>query len=249
MIQLRGGHTTQDPRLGRLPPSDWEHVEKYPLTAATAPSKPVPVVLGINWYSNFDSPVKDGRTWWIGRGDLGSIRGGHGICVKPHGVDDLATWWAFYDQGQEGRCVEFAWHRCMTLLNRHRFDIWSRWAYWEMQRGDEWEGGSYPGAQPVYEGTSVRSGGEVGRTKGFIRATRGKPAGTEGNPAEGIAAYRWPTDWNEVRTVLGIPNSVDGVPLLNSWGRYGYPHIVRLTDEAGARILGEDGEAAIPTDR
>lgn len=44
-----------------------------------------PVVLGINWYSNFDSPVwgdfgVGGNRWWIGRGELGSIRGEHAIC-------------------------------------------------------------------------------------------------------------------------------------------------------------------------
>lgn len=46
----------------------------------------VPVVLGINWHSSFDSPVwadfgTGGNRWWIGRGDLGPIRGGHAICL------------------------------------------------------------------------------------------------------------------------------------------------------------------------
>lgn len=45
----------------------------------------LPVVLGINWYSNFDSPQwvdvgAGGKRWWIGRGELGNIRGGHAIC-------------------------------------------------------------------------------------------------------------------------------------------------------------------------
>lgn len=46
----------------------------------------VPVVLGINWYENFDEPQwgdfgAGGNRWWIGRSsDLGSIRGGHAIC-------------------------------------------------------------------------------------------------------------------------------------------------------------------------
>jgi hypothetical protein len=41
-----------------------------------------PAVLGCNWYSNFDTPVAtagDGN--WIGQGPLGTIRGGHAICV------------------------------------------------------------------------------------------------------------------------------------------------------------------------
>lgn len=47
----------------------------------------VPVVLGINWYSNFDHPIwtdigAGGSRWWIGLDsqNLGYIRGGHAIC-------------------------------------------------------------------------------------------------------------------------------------------------------------------------
>ena len=41
----------------------------------------VAVSIGINWYSNFDSPVtKDGELW-IGQSALGRIRGGHCVCV------------------------------------------------------------------------------------------------------------------------------------------------------------------------
>ncbi len=41
----------------------------------------VPVTLGCNWYSNFDTPVKRGRLNWIGIGDLGYVRGGHTVCI------------------------------------------------------------------------------------------------------------------------------------------------------------------------
>lgn len=51
----------------------------------TAISLGVPVTIGINWYSNFDNPkwegAKVGGGWWIGRGGLGHVRGGHAICV------------------------------------------------------------------------------------------------------------------------------------------------------------------------
>lgn len=44
----------------------------------------IPVVIGVNWYSNFDSPQKDasGR-YWIGKEGtaLGTIRGGHCVCL------------------------------------------------------------------------------------------------------------------------------------------------------------------------
>lgn len=41
----------------------------------------VPVVIGVDWMSAFDSPVKQGRDYWIGQGELGHVRGGHAICV------------------------------------------------------------------------------------------------------------------------------------------------------------------------
>src|SRR5690348_10038344 len=40
-----------------------------------------PVVLGCNWYRNFDVPERAGGAWWIGRGDLGTIRAGHAVCL------------------------------------------------------------------------------------------------------------------------------------------------------------------------
>src|SRR5262245_55469956 len=114
--------------LGRLEPTSWEHVEKYPLMAvplAEAVTKPTACVLGINWYSRFDTPQKDssGR-WWVARpgDDLGGIRGGHAICAKPGGVSDYTSWWDFYDQGDTGRCVGFSWSRCQTLMNRVRYN-------------------------------------------------------------------------------------------------------------------------------
>src|SRR3954462_502906 len=47
--------------LGRRAPTDWQHVERYPLTAANAPAQPSPVVLGVNWYVEFDKPEKDAQ--------------------------------------------------------------------------------------------------------------------------------------------------------------------------------------------
>lgn len=42
----------------------------------------VPVVLGVDWLSSFDTPKKksDG-SHWIGEGELGTVRGGHAICA------------------------------------------------------------------------------------------------------------------------------------------------------------------------
>lgn len=52
----------------------------------TAIGAGLPVTIGVNWYTNFDRPVKRGTEWWIGQGDLGSIRGGHCVCV--YGASD-----------------------------------------------------------------------------------------------------------------------------------------------------------------
>lgn len=41
----------------------------------------VPVTLGVDWMSSFDNPKqKSNGSWWIGEGDLGTVRGGHAIC-------------------------------------------------------------------------------------------------------------------------------------------------------------------------
>jgi len=45
-----------------------------------------PVTIGVNWYDGFDTPQKVGSAWWIGRSPLGSIRGGHCVCI--YGASD-----------------------------------------------------------------------------------------------------------------------------------------------------------------
>ena len=137
--------------LGRLEPSNWVHTARYPITASTMPTTATPVVLGIAWHENFDRPApeRNPRTglltgrWWIGVGDLGRVRGGHAVCLKPQSLTDATGWRAYYDQGHEGACVGFAASRAMSLLNRKRYD--ARWLYHEAQRVDEWEGEAYSG--------------------------------------------------------------------------------------------------------
>lgn len=228
--------------LGRRKPTDWQHVDAYPLRAL-ALTPVAPVVLGIDWYTNFDRPMRTDGTpytpgarglFWIGRGSLGKVRGGHCICAKLYGVGD--GWWDFYDQGSEGACVGYGEARMMTLLNRVRYN--APWLYQRAQETDEFAD------TPPAEGTSVRAGLEVLRTQGLARPAVGSVA----RIADGVSAYRWATSWDEVRSTLGLPDSQDGVPLLNSWGR-DYPHIVHLTDEAGATLLSQDGEAGVVTDR
>ncbi len=228
------------PILDRRIPTDFDHVTKYPLSAlAELPTK-VPVVIGVNWYTNFDKPEKDSKgVYWIGRGDLGSKRGGHCVCLKPYRVRDSESWWDFYNQGKEGACVGFGSSRMMSLLNRKRYD--ARWLWNEAKKIDEW-----PETNPGDDhGTSVRAALDVLRTQGHSRIVRGQ--GGSASASEGVAANRWATDANDVLTTLGTPGC-SYVEVLNSWGR-SYPRVVRMPIETLERLRIEDGEIGVVTDR
>jgi len=229
--------------LGRREPSNWVHTARYPLTAATVPTTPVPVVLGVNWYSNFDRPVmgNDGR-WWIGRGDLGHVRGGHAVCLQPQSLRDSKAWWTYYDQGAEGACVGFAASRAMTLLNRKRLD--ARWLWNRAKEIDEWSE-TNPGDD---NGTSVRAAMDVLRRVGHVPIHRG--AARPVDPAEGISENRWAQSVDEVLACLQSPicETLEGVPVRNSWGP-DYPWLVWLPLHTLDRLIREDGEATMMTDR
>lgn len=229
---------TEHRPLGRRKPTDWNHVERYPLSALEEPPTAVPCVLGINWYSNFDSPEKVGNIWVIGKGNLGKIRGGHCICAKPPSMIDRVAWWQYYDQGWEGSCVGFGESRMMTLLNGKKYN--AHWLYQRAQETDE-----FPETPPE-EGTSVRAGLGILQREGHITV---RPYGEYGPyRREGISVYRWATSWDEVRSTLAIPDSTPYIPLLNSWGE-SYPHVVFLPDDTGEILLYEEGEIGIVTDR
>src|SRR4051794_26720201 len=161
-------HEPWDRRLDRLVPDDFRHVEKYPLTATTTPARPVPVTIGVNWYENFDRPVKDSRgRYWIGRGDLGQIRGGHCVCLEPGDptdgtLQDSASWWPFYDQGNEGAGVGSGSSGMMSLLNRRRY--FARWLWDRAKQVDQW-----PDTNPGDDnGTSVHAAMDVLRNAGHV---------------------------------------------------------------------------------
>jgi hypothetical protein len=245
-----------DRPLGRRTPTDWTHVDKYPLAALAASEQPAaaPVVLGVNWYRGFDTPEQDssGR-WWIGldHTNLGPLRGGHCVCVKSR-KRDPATWWRFYDQGREGACVGFGASRAMSLLNRRRY--YARWLWDKAKLLDEW-----PDTRPGDDnGTSVRAAMDVLRTLGHVRwtdecardpdvAARDARAGIS---TEGIDANRWATTVNEILQAidLSIAYRLGAVPILNSWG-VSFPHLTWMPLDTLQRLLDEDGEAALITDK
>lgn len=240
--------------LGRKTPTNFDHVTSYPLSALPPAEIPyqVPVTIGINWYDNFDNPVeKDGR-FWIGLGkNLGSIRGGHCVCLKPGKRPDPTTWYKFYYQGEDGACVGFGSSRMMSLLNRKRYD--ARWLWDQAKLADEW-----PDTNPGDgNGTSVSAGMDVLRTLGhspWKLAYEGYDFKQRASEIpvlnEGISANRWATTVDEVAKILNSPitESLQAVPFLNSWGTF-YPHVTWMPYDVLQRLLDEEGEATLVTDR
>lgn len=233
--------------LGRRTPQDFEHVEKYPLMALPFKDQPasVPVVIGSNWYTDFDSPVRvrsasGAYIYLIGRDvdHLGTVRGGHCYAGKPPKTGDSTAWWDFYNQGAEGACTGFGSSRMMTLLNRKKYDAW--WTYHEAQLADE-----FPDTPPG-EGSTVRAALSVIKAKGLCVSRAGKDSGPF--LAEGISAYRWATEAGEVAAVMGIPSDSELVPIVNSWGR-DYPHVVHMPLTTLQRLIDEEGEVGLVTDR
>lgn len=246
--------------LGRRAPSDWEHYEQYPLTAPRLAeiTTPRPVVIGVNWYSNFDNPVQDSQGhWWIGRSSsIGFIRGGHCVSLKQKGVSRRPDGsWKFYDQGSEGACVGFGTSQMMSQFNKKFY--FARWLWDRAKEIDEWSD-TNPGDS---DGTSVRAALDIIRTRGHIPYTmtydfmnRDGESGDWVNRAkltpvlaEGISANRWITSMDDVLQVLGY-TGLDYVDVMNSWGR-SYPRLTRMPVTVLERLWEEDGEIGVPTDR
>lgn len=247
-----------DPRLGRFIPDDWQHVERYPLSALAESDRPTnaPVVIGVNWYTAFDAPEKDEKSgeYFIakaGASTLTKIRGGHCVCLEPGGTPDTDAWYAFYNQGHEGACVGFGWSRCMTLFNGSEYE--ARWLWDEAKKTDEW-----PETNPGDDnGTSVRAAARVLKKFGHVLWEDAYANDTwqqrdlhKPDLKQGIKAFRWAKTPEDVHAVLGNARAdeLGAVPLLNSWGP-DYPHRVYLPDEVLAKLIEQEGEIAVPTDR
>jgi len=240
LIGIRPGH------LGAKLPEDKPYADKYPLSAAPATFKPV--VLGINWYSDFDSPVlKDGE-YYIGLNPqkLGYVRGGHAISVKPQfssqgvSLKDRYPLHLYYDQGETGHCVGFAFSRACSWFNYYRFD--GHYLYYEAKKieGD-------PGGE---DGTSLDCGARaLARNHEQVAGVYPISQVQTPDPKWRIQSYRWAQSVDEVRAVLASPNhdKHEAVPLFNSWGKW-YPPYVWLPYETLGRLLSENGDACVPTD-
>jgi hypothetical protein len=76
------------------------------------------------------------------------------------------------DQGQEGACVGFSWaHELIaspSMVSGLNGQFAKERIYWEAQKIDPWPGGSYPGASPRMEGTSILAGAKIVQSLGYI---------------------------------------------------------------------------------
>lgn len=237
-----------DRRFGRLAPPDWDHVDKYPMTAShlARVTRPRPVVIGIDWFDSFDTPEWDQSTqaWWIGRdGRLDGRPNGHSVCLKPRGSNDPGSWYDFYDQVDQGICVSEACSRHQSHYNRRAYQ--PRWLYDQCKKID---------GIPNEEGTFVRAGMDVLKRQGHVRRKPAEPHALLKDEitryplaSEGISAYRWLRGIDDVLEVLGYGDK-DYVDILNSWGRW-YPHMVRMPASTLERLYFRDGEFAVATDR
>jgi len=180
------------------------------------------------------------------------------------------------DQGSEGACVGFSLTH--ELIARpaevqHLSESFAREkVYWEAQKLDDWEGGSYPGAKPVYEGTSVLAGVKIIKKLGYIDGYKWAfslndlvmAVGYAGPAVLGLAWYESMFDPHSCG-YLHVEGQVAGghailckgvdvknktFTMHNSWGSaWGNGGDALIHWDEMDRLLHEQGEAVIPTGR
>jgi hypothetical protein len=112
----------------------------------------------------------------------------------------LPNYRARYNQGAEGACVGFSSSWMMSVLNKRFYD--AHWLWNEAKKIDEW-----PDTNPGDDnGTSVRAACDVLRAQGHCRIYRSKTEPC--NLQDGIAANRWATNVDEIRTAIASGNPV-----------------------------------------
>jgi hypothetical protein len=177
---------------------------------------------------------------------------------------------ANFDQGNDGACVAYSLAHELVARPAEVTGITDKWmvenVYWEAQRNDPWEGGSYPGANPFYHGTSILAGVKVLHKKGFFSEYRWgfglndvlNGVGHNGPAVIGVNWYEgmlYPDKSGMIRPtgpIVGghavLLRSVDvrrsRVTIRNSWGEWwGKNGDAYLSFEDLGRLLREQGEA------
>ncbi len=178
------------------------------------------------------------------------------------------------DQGAEGACVGFSMtHELVARPAPVTKGMTSTFArekvYWEAQKLDPWAGGSYPGAKPQYEGTSVLAGAQVLQKLGYITEYRWAfglddlilAVGYAGPAVLGLNWYEGMFDVSPCGHVHVSGELSGGHAILcngvnvkegyfnlhNSWGKsWGHGGDARITFEEMDKLLRENGEAVVP---
>lgn len=180
------------------------------------------------------------------------------------------------DQGQEGACVGFAVAHELIANPVQVKGITEKFAiekiYWEAQKNDPWEGGSYPGATPQYEGTSVLEGVKAAQKLGYIEEYRWAfgledlilAVGYVGPAILGLNWYDGMFDSHNCGYIHKYGELAGGHAILcrgvnikekyfilhNSWGPdWGYKGCTRVSWDDMEALLHEEGEAVIPMKR
>lgn len=182
----------------------------------------------------------------------------------------------WFDQGVEGACVGFALgHEAAARPSEVQglgYKFLVEGVYHEAQKIDPWEGGSYPGAVPFYEGTSVLAGVKVMHKKGFFESYRWAfniddlimGIGHNGPAVLGINWYEgmYDTDSKGFVHVSGrimgghailaraVNIKKEYITLRNSWGKsWGINGDCYISFTDMDRLLREDGEAVFMLNR
>lgn len=175
----------------------------------------------------------------------------------------------WFDQGTEGACVGFALGHELAArpseVNGLDYNFLLKQIYWEAQKIDPWDGGSYPGASPYYQGTSVLAGVKIIKKLNYIKEYRWAfniedvlyGIGHNGPAVFGIPWYYdmyFPNEKGFVRPtgqfvgghcILGRAINIKKgyITLRNSWGRnWGKDGDCYITFEDMETLLKQQGE-------
>lgn len=188
------------------------------------------------------------------------------------------TWFCgqHLDQGTEGACVGASMTHELIARPAEVAGLDMTFAkervYWEAQRIDPWAGGSYPGASPRYEGTSILAGVKTIQKLGYIDGYTWAfglndlvmAVGYAGPAVLGLAWYEGmfdPQSCGYLHVTGGVAGGhailCKGVDvknktftLHNSWGTaWGNGGDALVHWDEMDRLLHEEGEAVIPTGR
>lgn len=175
----------------------------------------------------------------------------------------------YLDQGSDGACVGFAVAHELIARPSEVYGVNADYAkkavYWEAQKIDPWDGGSYPGATPKYEGTSVLAGVKVAHKLGWFDEYRWGfgledlvlGVGHNGPAVLGIPWYEGMMNTDPMGHVSPTGRVVGGHAILckavdvkrkefilhNSWGRnWGFLGDCFISFMDMTKLLHEDGE-------